>query len=49
MDTKIEEKEVKLTDQSSGYVCNVCGDKANGYRFTKYSECSCLYMKLIYI
>ena len=48
MDTKVEEKEVKLTDQSSGYVCNVCGDKANGYRLTKYSECSCLYMKLIY-
>ena len=43
MDTKVEEKEVKLTDQSSGYVCNVCGDKATGYRFTKCSECSCLY------
>ena len=43
MDTKVEEKEVKITVQSSGYVCNVCGDKATGYRFTKCSECSCLY------
>ena len=33
MDTKVIGSEAKIVDPSSEYVCNVCGDKATGYRY----------------